>query len=249
MTDRERLEENYEDALFAMWMDDFARERGQLLIEENERLLQDPSAAVPEEVNRKNLNAIHNAFRKKARHFTLKKAGRIFLRVAAVIGILAVLYGFAYAISPQVRVSTLNLLMQVDDQTAIFQLIPQESPIPDAPELMPTVTVGWLPEGYTGSYPVQDRLQTTIDCNNAEGDLIRVRVFADDQTLYNLDLEDADSREEKTIQGNSALLVEKDGLLRIGWADSYTGTYVYVSSRDVDLDTLIQVAESVSVSW
>lgn len=44
MTDRKQMEYNYEDALFALWMDDLARSRGEKLIEENERLQADPSA-------------------------------------------------------------------------------------------------------------------------------------------------------------------------------------------------------------
>jgi len=48
MTNRERIEDNYEDALFAVWMDDFARRLGAKYMEENERLNNTPEAAVPQ---------------------------------------------------------------------------------------------------------------------------------------------------------------------------------------------------------
>mgnify|MGYP006873118144 CR=1 FL=1 len=55
MTNREKLRENYEDSVLALLMDEFAESEGKRYIEENERLRQDPSAAVPEDVERRAL--------------------------------------------------------------------------------------------------------------------------------------------------------------------------------------------------
>ena len=49
MTDREKLEENFEDALFALLMDDIAREEGERLLRENEALQAEPNAPRPDE--------------------------------------------------------------------------------------------------------------------------------------------------------------------------------------------------------
>ena len=49
MTRREKLEEQYEDAYFALLMDAVAEKEGVRLEELNDHLNQDPSAAVPEE--------------------------------------------------------------------------------------------------------------------------------------------------------------------------------------------------------
>ncbi len=38
MTQREQLRDNYEDALFALLMDEFAEREGERLLEKNERL-------------------------------------------------------------------------------------------------------------------------------------------------------------------------------------------------------------------
>lgn len=249
MTNRERLEENYEDALFAMWMNDFAQRRGEQFLEENERLKNDPEAAVPETLQRKNLNLIYRELRRSTQHFAFKKIGKAILQFAAAVAIMAALFGVAYALSPEFRAGTLNVLMQLDEKAASFQLVDDESASPEVPALLPNVTVGWLPEGYVGTDAVQSRLQATIDYTNANGDLIRVRVFTDDQTFYSLDTEDADSSVPTIIQGQPALLIEKDNVLRILWADTNSGTYIFVSSSSIDADTLNQVAESVSVFW
>ena len=49
MTRREKLQEQYEDALFALLMDDLAVEEGKKAYEENERLKADSSFEVPSE--------------------------------------------------------------------------------------------------------------------------------------------------------------------------------------------------------
>ena len=249
MTNRERLEENFEDALFAMWMNDFAQRRGEQFLEENERLQNDPEAAVPEKLQRKNLNLIYRELRRNSQHFAFKRVGKAALQFVAAVAIMAALFGAAYALSPEFRASTLNVLMQLDERAASFQLVEDESAAPEAPALMPNVTVGWLPEGYNASTPVYDRLQTTIDCTNENGDLIRVRVFTDNLTFYSLDTEDADLSVPLTIHEQPALLIEKEDMLRILWADTASGTYIFVSSSSVDADILTQVAESISVSW
>ena len=249
MTNRERLEENYEDALFAMWMNDFAQRRGEQFLEENERLKNNPEAAVPEKLQRKNLNLIYRELRRNSQHFAFKKIGKVVLHFAAAVAIMAALFGVAYALSPEFRAGTLNVLMQLDERAASFQLVEDESAAPEMPALMPNVTVGWLPEGYVKSAPAYDRLQTTIDCTNANDDLIRVRVHTEAQTNYMFDIEDADSCTEKTIQGVPALLVEKDGVLRIMWADDSSNTYIFVHSASADIATLTRVAESIDISW
>lgn len=247
MTHREQLQDNYEDALFAIWMDDFAKRRGEELLKENERLQIDPAAAVPEHIHRRNLELIARELRKNAHTVTLRAIGRGALRFVAAMLILVALFGCAYAASPQFRAGTLNLLMNLDERAASFQL--SEDHAAETPALMPNVTVGWLPEGYHLGAPVQTRLKTTLDYTNVDEDLIRVRVFTEYQTNYNLDIEDADVCDEITIQGHPALIVEKEGLWRISWADETTGTYIYVSSNAINVSDLTQVAESVSVSW
>lgn len=248
MTNREQLQDNYEDALFAIWMDDFAKRRGEELLKENERLQNDPAAAVPEHIRRRNLELIARELRKNAHTITLRTICRVALRFVAAMLILVALFGCAYAVSPEFRAGTLNLLMNLDEKAASFQLVDDHSAV-ETPALTPNVAVGWLPEGYVRSTPAYDRLQTTIDYTNADGDLIRVRVFTEYQTIYSLDVEDSASCEEIIIHGTSALLVEKDNLLRIMWADQQTNTYILVYSSCVDADTLLQIAESVSVSW
>lgn len=70
MKTREQLQEEYEDALFALLMYDVAELEGRRAEEENERLRNDPNARVPEDLDRKCLQLIN-------RHFLRKKILRI----------------------------------------------------------------------------------------------------------------------------------------------------------------------------
>lgn len=54
-----------EEAIFAGLMAQLAQERGEQYIQENERLKADPSAAVPEDVDRRMLKTINRAFDKQ----------------------------------------------------------------------------------------------------------------------------------------------------------------------------------------
>lgn len=57
--------DDWEEREFAEMMKQYYIERGELLIRENERLKQDPDAAVPEDMRQRMLNFISNAFDKK----------------------------------------------------------------------------------------------------------------------------------------------------------------------------------------
>lgn len=52
VTKREQLRESYEEALFALLMDEVAVAQGKEALEENERLKRNPDAAVPEQVTK-----------------------------------------------------------------------------------------------------------------------------------------------------------------------------------------------------
>lgn len=57
--------DDWEELEFAEMMKQYCIERGELLLRENERLKQDPDAAVPEDMRQRMLNFISNAFDKK----------------------------------------------------------------------------------------------------------------------------------------------------------------------------------------
>ena len=53
MTRHEKLLENYEDALFALLMDEVAEQEGKRFLAENEQLKQNKKSAIPAEVDKR----------------------------------------------------------------------------------------------------------------------------------------------------------------------------------------------------
>lgn len=116
MTRQELLEEQYEDALFALLMDKFSAAQGKAAWEENERLKRDPAAAVPLPVQQRCLKRISKSFSRRSLH----TAGRGFSRVVHKIAIAALisilLLTTALAMSPTFRLHALNLMINVEGQ-------------------------------------------------------------------------------------------------------------------------------------
>ena len=83
MTRRERLLEQYEDAFFALLMEDVMIREGARLEARNQRLLEDPAAAAPESLDRRCLRAIDHCASALKRQSARRRAGKI-LRSAAV---------------------------------------------------------------------------------------------------------------------------------------------------------------------
>lgn len=86
MKTREQLQDEYEDALFALLMYDMAQLNRRRAEEENKRLQNDPNAKVPEEVDHHCLRTIYRYFFKK-KLLRIAKLGGMFA-VILLIGIL-----------------------------------------------------------------------------------------------------------------------------------------------------------------
>ena len=248
MTNREKLRENYEDSVLALLMDEFAESEGKRFIEENERLRQDPSAAVPEDVERRALQLINREFAKKNRAHTGKKLLRFLARIAIAAVIAALLFGAAFALSETVRAGTLNFLMQMDERIATWQFVEDEGAASDGQSGALEVMVNWLPEGYAESqYTEITPVDVVIDCTNDAGGLISVSVHESEDFMHTLDLEDADYFTDAIVQGQQGMLIMKNDIFRIVWPHKSSALVVDVESANVDSNTLLLVAESISI--
>ena len=85
MNRREKLIDNYEDALFAVLMDKVAEEEGAKLREENQRLKADPSAEVPEHVDAVARQTLRKAYASQNRRSALHVARRVLNTVAVLL--------------------------------------------------------------------------------------------------------------------------------------------------------------------
>lgn len=250
MTNRERLQENYEDALFALLLDDVAQTEGKSLIQENEALQADPNAAVPANIDRRCMQVIQRTLAKQKHGASLRNLGQQICRAAVIVAIITSLFISAYAFSPSFRTETLNLLLEIDDKLAAWRFDDSGlTPLPEESDPANNIEfdIGKVPSGYTitdiKSYPNQ----VHVKYKNVQGIQIEVDVFkVTDVATFTYDVEVTDHYEEITLDGLPAILINKDGILTIAWAQKEAGLFVNIYSSGISIDEIEDFARELT---
>ena len=164
MSEQERLFAQYEDAFFALLMNEVAEAEGQELLKKNEQLLADPNAAVPDIVSKRCLRTIEKSCRKARFQRTTRTVLRNLNRVALWILVPLFLFAGAFAASETVRVKTLNYLVEEFDVGTAFHF--QNAPNTDSSQEIPSTNFAeivqkCIPDGYSLVFKNTDE----ISCN------------------------------------------------------------------------------------
>ena len=213
MTNHERLREQYEDALFALLMEGVAEAEGEEALRLNEELKRDPNAEVPKEVQKRCEKTIRSAFAQKQLRTTGRTAARWLTRVAVVAAWGGAMFTAAFALSEDVRVATLNALIQVmDDRTQITfngqldQESQSTSNVNPDPQYSNSIELDWLPEGFQLESRESNDMRERITYENSVGALLEITVTPYESGLtYNFDTEDS-AQSTVTVQGHPATL-------------------------------------------
>ena len=248
MTRREQLQEQYEDALFALLMDELATTEGQAALEENERLKNDPEYAVPADVRQRCLKTISRCCAKKTLRRTGKVLCRGFSRVAVIGMICILLFTTAFAASPTFRANTLNLVMEIFEDSTAISFSNSNSENSSFSEDF-NVDVNWVPEGYTLVDQSEDKFLTSNCYRSETDDELLINVFKGRNGRLNIDTEDAQV-EHLTIQGCDGLLVLKDGDAQLAWGNEngpyQVGIIAKNSETEEDVQNLLKIAENLT---
>lgn len=235
MNRREQLQDRYEDALFALLMDDIATMEGKRAEEDNKRLQNDPSAAVPEDLDRRCMQLIHRHFAKQkvrtAGRFTMKAMKK----VALAAGIAAILFTTAFATSEAVRVHTLNLMIEVFETKTDFRF--SDSMNDTAPQL----EIGWLPNGYALVAQGKDGQGIWYDYQNDRSETLTISFDKTDGLASGVDTEDAEV-EYIPIQDSKAMLVTKGTELQLVWSANDNTVFVGVIGSNISRADIVHIA-------
>lgn len=245
MTNREKLQENYEDALFALLMDDFAQQEGERLIQENEALKDDPAAAVPEDVSRRCLQTIRWALFRHKHKASVKGVGRVFGRLAIAVVLVVALFTTAFAASPEFRAGTLNMLLSFNEKATTWQFPISGS---DSIDTDLNVSLGQIPEGYSISNTEQNRFMVEKTYSNPSGAEIKLRVFLAESASFNFDTENSDYYEETTVQRYPAVITDKHGVTSIAWADEARQIMISIDATDLSIEDMKTLAAGVIIT-
>ena len=252
MTTREQLEEQYEDAYFALLMHKIAERDGARLEHLNEELQNDPAAAVPEEIDRKCLKTIDQYFAQKRRADHWRTSKKILSRVGIVAAIVMLLFTTAFALSEEFRVTTLNLLITIEEKYTELHMEEAEDPTAGSASVTTDTStgsdyfddleIGWMPEGYTCTV---NSPNSVYGFENDAGDAFVIdRVSG--TTERSVDTENAESIENIVINGLETLRVTKQGCINTIMMDTEHGIFIRVwTSAGISLETNQKMAESI----
>ena len=146
MTQKEQLWENYEDAVFAILMDAVAEQEGEKGLQLMEELEHDPSAQVPEEVQRRAEKTIRKAFAAQSRRSARHVGFRMFQRIAVAVLVIVLTTVCAFAAFPEIRTGILNMIADVYEDHTDFSFTTNASNSDPASDYK--VELAWIPDGF-----------------------------------------------------------------------------------------------------
>lgn len=248
MTRREMLVEQYEDALFALLMDEVAEAEGQKALEENQRLRESGELVVPDGVRQRCQKVI--AHKTAVRDFKRIRGGftKVVTKVAIVVLVAMLLFTTAFAVSEDFRVKTLNLVLEVFEDHTEITLEPDESIASSVDSVVPQLTAGWLPEGFA---LVEEGGNSVRVWKNylKEDTETRISIFACDLRSggMNFDTEEVELLPIQ-INGSDAFLINdtEAEIIQIMWRDDAASEWlICVVGKGVSEGNMLKTAKNV----
>lgn len=255
MTRKEELREAYEDALFALLMEEMEHP-------EPSRTIHQPGGEVPLHVPDDVDDACHEILKQDAARQRRQKAGRSVRRVLTLIAAAALaavlLLTTAFAVSEDFRVNTLNLLIEISDVSARLTVSGassapsgQEQSTAEAgqTDAVGAVLMGYqlpqVPDGFEAELAGEDEVSAWIRYKNEAGATICFMVSASGGAGYYVDTEGAGEVKEISINGGSGFLVEKGDLATLCWVDPDQLCYIQVVCEGISADAALILLENV----
>ena len=242
-THRELLD-NYHEASWALAMERVAIRQGKEAEALEERLNNDPTAAVPGHTIERCQAAIRRAFRPAWR----KRARRILSRALIAAIFCGVMTSAACAISPDFREFLSRVFYSVAQTfTAITLRDPKVEDL-GAIQKDPLYTdyglqFEWLPEGYESVDGNETDKIRWVDFENAQSGFIQVQVMSqNDSFAVNYDTESG-TVTTVTIRQFTGQLVEEDGRRSLFWVDDQQSKFISIMATDLPEDKLILFAQ------
>ena len=248
----EQLRNDYDEALFALLMDDAMQIEGKAFLSENERLKNESDNPIFPKTDARVHAAIEKAYRRKRRQNGAARFRRMIGKGVAAVFVAAVLVGIGCAVNPTVKAKTLKLMMTITNQATILFVddgseIPPWLVAPDQSDHNRTeYEITYIPDGFYHHSELQTEHFNMQEFKNDDEALVSVQItHSHGNMISSMDTENADVVEEITINGNNGLLVVKGQRIHIETYDEIEMDYFDVVCLKVDKETVIKIAEGI----
>jgi len=248
MTIDQRLQERYEDALFAVMMYEFAENESLLLLKELCSCSDRVDFGTNVSLDRRTKQTIEKELKKQKRTMKRRIPAKGMRTLAAVIALLAVLFTTAFAAFEEFRVATMNLIITVEEEFTRIGLAEDTSStvLIDASgreKYFDEIDVTWIPPGYER---VACDYNYGVDFMDETGSYFTISKFDGDFT-YNVDTENADEIRDVEIHGCKGVVILKDGSAHYALAHLENGYFIDVAGSGVPEEYITKIVENLVI--
>ena len=241
MRDEQKREllEQYDDAAFALLMDEYAEDEGARLMAEFEAAQDAPTP--PDALDDKCLGMIRREYAKKRRRLAARKFIRYTAKAAVAVLVFIGLMTTVVLSVDALRIPVLNFIVEQYEKYSSLQL-DNEAQNTDANTTSDYLS-GLLPDDYYITSETDTPMFKIAMYENDLGDLVQ---FCITQTAgaYNIDTEDA-IVSEIVLGDYKALLLEEDGYQAI-WYDSVNSIVYNFRATGFTKETFLHLCEQLA---
>lgn len=254
---RDQLQERYEDALFALMMDEYLREQGKKALDENERLKESKEIEISQTLDKKIRKQIQRHFHSYKDKSGRKSITKIAKRVGIVLCAAVMLTITVFAAFPELKINLMNLYLEVTDDYIDFHF--GEKDISDSTEMESTPNVSleddfvvtWLPDSFYESEKnyMEDFMieykYLSDSLPEEEACIIVTKIFGDGTTT-SIDTEDSEVR--NVIVGNTNAIFTRKNVfndISLTWRVEGENALMRIVAWGISEEDLMKIAENI----
>ena len=242
---REKLYEEYEESFFKLIVYDAAGKEGKLLLEENEKLKEDPEFSPSPEATQKFKKQLSFHLKECKTHEKKRHVTVVLKRTAMAMSAVVVLFTTMMFSVEAFRVKVLNLWLDIQPEYTSFQLKDNNgdsdtdrSAVNWTDAFVPT----YVPEGYTATDISSNELSKRILFENEKKNLTIIYMELGSSSNLAVDTENASVMKTVKINGHDGTLIVKEPMVSVVW-DMNNAMFLIQGQESVD-ETL-KMAEGV----
>ena len=241
----EKQRGQYHDILLTVLMERYMEEDGTLLQEDAAQLNADPDFCPPEDALEQNLAALKKGFRaavRKRRRVNFVKASQ---KVAVALLVCGFALSFLYYSVEAFRVTVNNMFIDAQETYLTLTSGSQHTEFEEG-TLVPT----WYPEGFTENVFSYDPTNVVIQYLTSEKEDAHITYYTlpygpEGSAQTKVGTEGAESIVHKEFCGYESIQVTGPDYFTIVWTDTDKYVRCVISSKYVDPEIVLQLAESI----